>query len=146
MRPRSRSRSNSAATGKKPSSEKNRLFSRRFLNDAEGATDGFIDDKLQSALESSSDAHHDEVINFFRIFALCHTVRSELNNVTGVREYKAESPDEKALVDAARDAGVEFVDTVAGICTILVKGVPERSASPSARRRLAVCRTAAALP
>lgn len=41
-----------------------------------------------------------EMMNFWRLLALCHTVQPEM--VMDVMEYQAQSPDEKALVEAAR--------------------------------------------
>ena len=43
---------------------------------------------------------------FFRLLALCHTVMPEVKD--GVLEYQAQSPDENALVSAARNFGFVF--------------------------------------
>jgi phospholipid-translocating ATPase len=43
---------------------------------------------------------------FFRLLALCHTVMPE--EKTGKLEYQAQSPDEGALVSAARNFGFVF--------------------------------------
>eukprot|EP00051_Salpingoeca_urceolata_P001512 m.41507 g.41507 ORF g.41507 m.41507 type:complete len:1180 (+) comp11464_c0_seq3:141-3680(+) len=63
----------------------------------------FIDDKLQQALQSE----HPGVTEFFEILAVCHTV--EVEKIEGVDVYQAASPDEKALVEGARDAGFQFM-------------------------------------
>jgi phospholipid-translocating ATPase len=46
--------------------------------------------------------------NFWTTLALCHTVLAGVNPKTGMLEYKAQSPDEAALVQAAADVGFEF--------------------------------------
>ncbi len=43
---------------------------------------------------------------FFRLLAVCHTVMPE--EKTGKLEYQAQSPDEGALVSAARNFGFVF--------------------------------------
>jgi len=43
-----------------------------------------------------------DMMAFWRLLALCHTVQPEM--VLGDMEYQAQSPDEKALVEAARYA------------------------------------------
>lgn len=43
-----------------------------------------------------------DMMAFWRLLALCHTVQPEM--VLGNMEYQAQSPDEKALVEAARYA------------------------------------------
>lgn len=48
-----------------------------------------------------------QAIEFWTALALCHTVVTK-TTPAGI-EYQAESPDEAALVSAARDSGVEFV-------------------------------------
>jgi phospholipid-translocating ATPase len=46
---------------------------------------------------------------FFRILAVCHTAIPEVDEVTGVMMYEAESPDEASFVVAARELGFEFL-------------------------------------
>ncbi|KII88208.1 hypothetical protein PLICRDRAFT_175835 [Plicaturopsis crispa FD-325 SS-3] len=45
---------------------------------------------------------------FFSVLALCHTVLTTIDPETGAIEYKAQSPDEAALVQAAADVGFVF--------------------------------------
>ncbi|KIJ69189.1 hypothetical protein HYDPIDRAFT_144965 [Hydnomerulius pinastri MD-312] len=45
---------------------------------------------------------------FFSVLALCHTVLTAVDPITGAIEYKAQSPDEAALVQAAADVGFIF--------------------------------------
>ncbi|KAL0570141.1 hypothetical protein V5O48_011819 [Marasmius crinis-equi] len=67
---------------------------------------------ITHALHTSSDspsAGHARALNgFFTVLALCHTVLSSENKETGQIEYKAQSPDEAALVRAAADCGYVF--------------------------------------
>jgi phospholipid-translocating ATPase len=45
---------------------------------------------------------------FWTVLALCHTVLAGVDPITQELEYKAQSPDEAALVQAAADIGFEF--------------------------------------
>ncbi|XP_032594914.1 phospholipid-transporting ATPase ID isoform X4 [Drosophila grimshawi] len=65
-----------------------------------------------------SDERHAQ--NFFRLLALCHTVMAE--TVDGRLEYQAQSPDEAALVSAARNFGFVFRSRTPNSITIEVMG------------------------
>ena len=56
--------------------------------------------------EDAESAHSLE--GFFCVLALCHTVLTAVDPETGAIEYKAQSPDEAALVQAAADVGFVF--------------------------------------
>ncbi|KAI5116853.1 hypothetical protein M0805_006806 [Coniferiporia weirii] len=57
----------------------------------------------------SDGAGHARTLNgFFSVLALCHTVLAAVDPETGHIEYRAQSPDEAALVQAAADAGFIF--------------------------------------
>ncbi|KAI4874383.1 hypothetical protein NFI96_013691 [Prochilodus magdalenae] len=62
-----------------------------------------------------------EVHNFFRLLALCHTVMPEEKNQDLV--YQAQSPDEGALVTAARNFGFVFRSRTPESLTIVEMGV-----------------------
>ena len=47
--------------------------------------------------------------DFIACLGLCHTIVTEKDEETGAISYKAESPDEEALVSAAADLGFEFI-------------------------------------
>ena len=79
-----------------------------------------MDDRFVDALSRNPD-----VQEFFRVMAVCHTVRPE-EKEGGVVVYAAESPDEKALVDAARDAGFRFVDSLDQMIEINANGTTEK--------------------
>jgi len=58
--------------------------------------------------KSEGAAHARHLNGFFSVLALCHTVLTSVDPVTGKLEYKAQSPDEAALVQAAADMGYVF--------------------------------------
>jgi phospholipid-translocating ATPase len=69
----------------------------------------------ESLLEQLEEGNHDAE-EFFRLLALCHTVmpEGELDEATGelvpeTLKYQAQSPDEQALLTAAREFGFTFV-------------------------------------
>ncbi|KAG6335478.1 hypothetical protein ID866_3606 [Astraeus odoratus] len=57
---------------------------------------------------SDNAAHARSLNGFFSVLALCHTVLTAVHPDTGAIEYKAQSPDEAALVQAAADVGFVF--------------------------------------
>ncbi|KDR73672.1 hypothetical protein GALMADRAFT_251453 [Galerina marginata CBS 339.88] len=59
-------------------------------------------------MDSASAAHARHLNGFFSVLALCHTVLTSVDPHTGKIEYKAQSPDEAALVQAAADMGFVF--------------------------------------
>lgn len=72
-------------------------------------------DLLEAVTKDNEDVH-----NFFRLLALCHTVMSE--EKLGKLEYQAQSPDEAALVSAARNFGFIFRERTPNSITIEVMG------------------------
>lgn len=67
------------------------------------------------------------LIDFFRSLALCHGVLAETaDDAPHILNYKAESPDEAALLSCARDVGFAFVRKSNSIIEISVLGSPER--------------------
>ena len=79
----------------------------------------FYDHTLQAAIQRKEQSCHD----FFRLLALCHTVMSEERD--GRLEYQAQSPDEAALVSAARNFGFVFLERSPNTITIDVMGQRE---------------------
>jgi len=63
---------------------------------------------VQTDLDPSTAAHARNLNGFFTVLALCHTVLAAVDPETGKLEYKAQSPDEAALVQAAADMGFVF--------------------------------------
>ncbi|KAJ7700010.1 hypothetical protein B0H17DRAFT_1196026 [Mycena rosella] len=67
------------------------------------------DDLNEAADPNSENAAHARSLNgFFKVLALCHTVLTG-HDATGAIEYKSQSPDESALVQAAADVGFVFL-------------------------------------
>uniref|UniRef100_A0A667YQF3 Phospholipid-transporting ATPase n=1 Tax=Myripristis murdjan TaxID=586833 RepID=A0A667YQF3_9TELE len=79
----------------------------------------FYDDTLLESVKVG-DLHTHE---FFRLLSLCHTVMSEEKS-EGELVYKAQSPDEGALVTAARNFGFVFRSRTPGTITITEMGRP----------------------
>ncbi|KAI6045617.1 hypothetical protein EDC04DRAFT_2865155 [Pisolithus marmoratus] len=81
-----------------------------------GVPKHFKDKQLSQDLSSAIDAepgsdnaaHARSLNGFFSVLALCHTVLAAVDPSTGAIEYKAQSPDEAALVQAAADIGFIF--------------------------------------
>ncbi|KAL0067052.1 hypothetical protein AAF712_005836 [Marasmius tenuissimus] len=77
----------------------------------------FSDSELAADIEAayaeepdSGIASHARSLNgFFSVLGLCHTVLASVDPDTGVIRYKAQSPDEAALVQAAADVGFVFL-------------------------------------
>uniref|UniRef100_A0A674MU15 Phospholipid-transporting ATPase n=1 Tax=Takifugu rubripes TaxID=31033 RepID=A0A674MU15_TAKRU len=79
----------------------------------------FYDDTLLESVKVG-DSHTHE---FFRLLSLCHTVMSEEKS-EGELLYKAQSPDEGALVTAARNFGFVFRSRTPGTVTTTEMGRP----------------------
>ncbi|QRV72463.1 phospholipid-translocating P-type ATPase [Ceratobasidium sp. AG-Ba] len=74
-----------------------------------GATK-YVNEQLKHDIENPRDDNHmRQIYGFFSTLALCHTVLTGTDERTGRLEYKAQSPDEAALVQAAADAGFVFL-------------------------------------
>ncbi|XP_066966202.1 phospholipid-transporting ATPase ID isoform X12 [Macrobrachium rosenbergii] len=79
----------------------------------------FYDQSLVDALDGGDP----DCEAFFRLLSLCHTVMPEESR--GKLEYQAQSPDEGALVSAARNFGFVFKSRTPNSITIFAKGVQE---------------------
>ncbi|XP_043106554.1 phospholipid-transporting ATPase ID [Puntigrus tetrazona] len=79
----------------------------------------FYDHKLVEAVKLGSP----EVQDFFRLLALCHTVMPE-EKTEGELFYQAQSPDEGALVTAARNFGFVFRSRTPETISLVEMGVP----------------------
>lgn len=88
-----------------------------------------ISPKLAEDLSNKASPQRANLIAFFRALALCHSVladKPDPQNHPYRLEYKAESPDEAALVAAARDVGFPFVGKGKDFVDIEVMGQFER--------------------
>lgn len=103
-----------------------RAFKNRYLQ-ADKLT--LVSPKIAEDLVDRSSAQRGHLIAFFRALALCHSVladKPDPKNEPYTLNYKAESPDEAALVAAARDAGFPFVGKSKDFVDIEVMGQAER--------------------
>ncbi len=103
-----------------------RAFKNRYIQ-AEKLT--LISPKLAEDLADRSSEQRGHLIAFFRALAICHSVladRPDLNGNPYLLDYKAESPDEAALVAAAREVGFPFVGKGKDYVDIEVMGQAER--------------------
>jgi len=84
--------------------------------------------ELPKRLVNVNDDLRPHIINFFTALAICHTVLSDAPDTSKptILDYKAESPDEAALVAAARDVGFPFVTRNSSRIDIEVLGKAER--------------------
>lgn len=103
----------------------NRQFKNKYLQEDRLT---LISSKFAQDLGEKSSEQRAKIIEFFRSLALCHTVLSDRPDSTKPHfvNYKAESPDEAALVAAARDVGFVFLEKTSGEVTIEVMGQVER--------------------
>ncbi|CCM05301.1 uncharacterized protein FIBRA_07515 [Fibroporia radiculosa] len=103
-----------------------RAFKNRYIQ-PEKLT--LVSPKLADDLANKASEQRGHLIAFFRALAVCHSVlsdRPEPQEQPYHLEYKAESPDEAALVAAARDVGFPFVQKSREGIDIEVMGQPER--------------------
>lgn len=104
----------------------NRAFKNRYLRPSKMT---LISPPMAETLAAgSSDSQRKNIVTFFRALALCHTALADRpdGNDPYTVEYKAESPDEAALVAAARDAGAVFIAKNNNTVDIEVLGQPEQ--------------------
>ncbi|KAJ3992228.1 phospholipid-transporting ATPase 1 [Lentinula boryana] len=103
-----------------------RTFKNRYLQ-PEKLT--LVAPKLAQDLADRQNSQRAHIIAFFRALAVCHTVLSDKPDPDRDPyhlEYKAESPDEAALVAAARDVGFPFIYKGKDAVDIEVMGQKER--------------------
>ncbi|GAA6046641.1 hypothetical protein JCM3770_003092 [Rhodotorula araucariae] len=116
-------------------------FKNRYLREDQLT---LISPPMAAALVERGTEQQERLVDFWRSLAICHTVLTERPDEANpdVLEYKAESPDEAALVAAARDAGFAFIHRTNQEITLDVMGQPERYvplrtlAFNSARKRM----------
>jgi len=104
----------------------NKTFKNRYLQQDKVT---FVAPNLAEHLADRTNAQRAHVIAFFRALAVCHTVladKPEPKEQPFLLDYKAESPDEAALVGAARDAGFPFINKSNNAIDIEVMGQAER--------------------
>jgi phospholipid-translocating ATPase len=107
-------------------SKMERAFKNRYLQ-TDKVT--LVSPKLADDLADRTSEQRAHLIAFFRALAICHSVladRPDPQDEPHRVNYKAESPDEAALVSAARDAGFPFVGKTKDWLEIEVMGQSER--------------------
>ncbi|KAJ4469887.1 phospholipid-transporting ATPase 1 [Lentinula aciculospora] len=103
-----------------------RSFKNRFLQPDKLT---LVAPKLAQDLADRQGSQRAHIIAFFRALAVCHTVLADKPDPERDPfhlEYKAESPDEAALVAAARDVGFPFINKGKDGIDIEVMGQKER--------------------
>lgn len=103
-----------------------RTFKNRYLQPSNLT---LVSPKLAEHLADKSSGQRSNVMAFFRALALCHNVLADRADPTVdpfLINYKAESPDEAALVAAARDVGFPFVNKSKDTLEIEVMGQSEK--------------------
>ncbi|KAG0144851.1 hypothetical protein CROQUDRAFT_94523 [Cronartium quercuum f. sp. fusiforme G11] len=98
-----------------------KIFKHQYLNE-EALT--LISPHMIEDLVRADQIHRERMKAFWTAIALCHDVIASRSN--GTIEYKAESPDEAALVAAARDVGFVFVRKIGDRLELEVMGQRER--------------------
>ncbi|WFD26226.1 P-type phospholipid transporter [Malassezia nana] len=68
----------------------------------------YYDDELTRHIRDTSLSDHASIVSFFRCLSLCHTVYVTHTDEKNVIMYRAESPDEQALVQTAADNGFVY--------------------------------------
>ncbi|KAG6839959.1 hypothetical protein C0991_010024 [Blastosporella zonata] len=103
-----------------------RSFKNRYLQSHKMT---LVSPQIAEDLTNRASDQRAHLIAFFRALAICHSVLADKPDPTGDPyhlEYKAESPDEAALVAAARDAGFPFLGKSKDGIDIEVMGQRER--------------------
>ena len=80
----------------------------------------FYDPLLLNELRDSNCKQYSAIRDFFTSLAICHSVlvTKDVNNPNSFK-YMAQSPDESALVNAAKDVGFIFTDRI-NSCVVVV--------------------------
>ncbi|PWN51152.1 phospholipid-translocating P-type ATPase [Violaceomyces palustris] len=101
-------RDDSDATGSSSSGHSGKIGAKRIrVKNVNEDVAPFRDARLEEALKDPNTEQAKRLARFFRCLSLCHTVLTE-ELEPGLLEYKAQSPDEQALVQAAADIGFVF--------------------------------------
>ncbi|KAG0021960.1 hypothetical protein BGZ80_001337 [Entomortierella chlamydospora] len=98
-----------------------KLFINKFYNDKTT----FIDSDLFVDMADPASKHAKAIMNFWTAVAVCHTVIAERDSDNEFKiEYKAQSPDEAALVATARDVGFVFLEKTGPTMHLEIMGQP----------------------
>ncbi|KAF8967406.1 hypothetical protein BGZ46_000170 [Entomortierella lignicola] len=98
-----------------------KLFINRFYS--EKTT--FIDSDLFGDMADPTSKHAKAIMNFWTAVSVCHTVIAERDPDDEYKiDYKAQSPDEAALVAAARDVGFVYLEKSGPTMHLEIMGQP----------------------
>jgi phospholipid-translocating ATPase len=103
----------------------NKAFKNRYVQPDKVT---LVSPKLAEDLTDRSRQQRTRIMSFFRALAVCHTVLADKPDPElrpHFLGYKAESPDESALVSASRDVGFPFISRSRERVDIEVMGQPE---------------------
>jgi phospholipid-translocating ATPase len=102
-------------------------MNRIFKNPYRSTKNSFVDPKILIHLQEHSQRAL-KIREFFVLLALCHTVLVERPKPDNQDHlvYKAQSPDEEALVSIARDMGFVFLDKLKNVLTVNILGKKEQ--------------------
>ncbi|KAG0346670.1 hypothetical protein BG004_001114 [Podila humilis] len=98
------------------------LFDNKYYNDKTT----FIDSDIFTDMADPTSKHAKAIMNFWTAVAVCHTVITErdMEKDPNSIEYKAQSPDEAALVSTARDVGFVFLEKRGPMMHLEIMGQP----------------------
>ncbi|KAG0200243.1 hypothetical protein BGX28_006650 [Mortierella sp. GBA30] len=98
------------------------LFDNKYYSDKTT----FVDSDLFADMADPTSKHAKAIMNFWTAVAVCHTVITERDMDTDPYkiEYKAQSPDEAALVSTARDVGFVFLEKNGPMMHLEIMGQP----------------------
>ncbi|KAF9411662.1 hypothetical protein BGZ94_001264 [Podila epigama] len=97
------------------------LFDNKYYSDKTT----FVDSDLFADMADPTSKHAKAIMNFWTAVAVCHAVITERDENDPYRiEYKAQSPDEAALVSTARDVGFVFLEKKGPIMHLEIMGQP----------------------
>ncbi|CAO3574686.1 unnamed protein product [Mortierella alpina] len=99
-----------------------RLFDNKYYSDKTT----FVDSDLFADMADPTSKHAKAIMNFWTAVAVCHAVITERDMDTDPYkiEYKAQSPDEAALVSTARDVGFVFLEKKGPMMHLEIMGQP----------------------
>ncbi|KAF8952701.1 hypothetical protein BGZ52_004473 [Haplosporangium bisporale] len=98
------------------------LFDNKYYSDKTT----FVDSDIFTDMADPTSKHAKAIMNFWTAVAVCHTVITErdMDQDPFKIEYKAQSPDEAALVSTARDVGFVFLEKKGPMMHLEIMGQP----------------------
>lgn len=118
---------------------------------SDGVVTHFVDPELTADIKNADGSRNEQarrLDDFFTCLGLCHSVLASVDPEDGAVSYKAQSPDEAALVQAAADTGYIFLGREASTQTLRIRTPHSREAKryellnlldfTSARKRMSV--------